>query len=93
MTATIPALPASISHMMIRRLTGWRTTLSDSVVVNPAPLKAERAWKRAASRDMPVAVSATVAARVTTSERVSTIMSVRMAATRTRYPNLLTAGR
>ena len=67
--------------MMMRRLTGWRTTLSDSVVVKPAPLKAERAWKRAASRDMPVAVNAIVAARVTTSEIISTIRRVRMAVT------------
>ena len=29
-------------------------TTSDSVVVNPAPEKALRAWKRARSRDMPV---------------------------------------
>ena len=81
MAATMPALPASISHMMMRRRTGCLTTDSDSVVVKPAPLKADRAWNRAASLERPVAVRATVATRVTTRESTSTMSSVKMAVT------------
>src|SRR5260370_11399066 len=45
---------------------------SASPVVNPAPVKAERAWNWAASRERPVRVRATVATRSTISERVTT---------------------
>ncbi len=38
----------------MRRRTGWSTTLSASLVVKPAPVNAERAWKRATSRPIPV---------------------------------------
>jgi hypothetical protein len=40
--------------------------------VNPTPLKAERAWKRAASCDRPVATRATVAMRVITTAIATT---------------------
>ena len=49
---------------------GWLTTFSDSLVVKPTPVKAERAWNFADSRDRPVWVSATVAIRVTNMETV-----------------------
>jgi hypothetical protein len=38
---------------MIRRRSGWFTTVSYSDVVKPAPVKAERAWKRATSSGNP----------------------------------------
>ena len=53
-----------------------------SVVVNPAPVKADRAWKRARSRDSPVRVRATVAMRTTSSETTSTTISEATAITR-----------
>ncbi len=40
-TPVKPALPSSISILMILLLTGWFTTYSDSLVVNPAPEKAD----------------------------------------------------
>ncbi len=67
---TTPAAPISISCITMRRRTGWFTTDSDSFVVKPAPLNAERAWNRAMSRDSPVAVSITVATRVMPIEMV-----------------------
>ncbi len=77
----MPAAPSSISWSTIRRRTGWLTTDSDSLVVKPAPLKADRAWNRAMSRDSPVAVSITVATRVITMETVMTASSETMAIT------------
>ena len=47
---TIPTFPTSISHITMRRRTGWPTTASASLVVKPTPVNAERAWKRADSR-------------------------------------------
>jgi hypothetical protein len=86
--ATTPALPSSISVMTMRRRTGCLTTSSDSLVVKPAPVKAERAWKRAASLDRPVSVSATVATRVTSSESSNTTSSVARAVIRL-YPKVI----
>jgi hypothetical protein len=43
MTAGRLMLPVSISNMMMRRRTGWLTTVSDSRVVKPTPDSAERA--------------------------------------------------
>ncbi len=43
MAATIPALPKSIRNCRMRRRTGWLTTFSDSPVVKPTPVKADRA--------------------------------------------------
>jgi hypothetical protein len=77
---TRPALPSSIRPPTIRRRTGWVTTSSASDVVNPTPVSAERAWKRADSRDIPVSDSATVATRTTSSDS-STITSTEMRAT------------
>ncbi len=57
----IPALPSSMRAITTRRRTGCDTTLSASAVVKPAPVNAERAWNRAASRDMPVDTRAAVA--------------------------------
>src|SRR3954454_12846904 len=63
-TVTIPALPRSTSQMTIRRRTGWLTTDSASLVVNPTPKNADRAWNRATSRERPVCTSAEVPTRV-----------------------------
>jgi hypothetical protein len=79
-------LPASISISTIRRRTGWFTTDSASRVVNPVPVKADRAWKRAVSRESPVAISATVATRVTINEMRTTTSSEAIASTSTLYP-------
>ena len=40
---TNPAFPTVISNSTMRRRTGWLTTFSASRVVNPTPMKAERA--------------------------------------------------
>jgi hypothetical protein len=40
--------------MRIRRRTGWETRLSDSLVVKPTPVNAERAWKRGLARELRV---------------------------------------
>ena len=74
-----PAFPSSISSMMMRRRTGCCTTRSDSVVVNPAPVKADRAWNRASCRESPVSVRATVAIRTTNKERMTTTSRVEIA--------------
>ncbi len=68
MTLTSPALPSSMSTEMIWRRTGWVTTVSDSLVVKPTVLKAERAWNFAISRESPVNVSITAAMRLIISE-------------------------
>ena len=52
---------------------------SDSAVVNPAVVKADRAWKRATSGDIPVAISAPVASLVTISDSRATTRNVAMA--------------
>lgn len=70
-TVAIPMLPSSISDMTIRRRTGWLTTDSASLVVKPAPVKAERTWKRTASRDNPVAIKAMAAMRVIISDKAT----------------------
>ena len=49
---------------------------SDSEVVKPAPVKAERAWKRATSSGIPVSRRATAPVRTAMTESVSTINSV-----------------
>ena len=56
---TRPAPPSRTSSITIRRRTGWLTTASASLVVNPAPENGERAWNRADPRDTRVNVSAT----------------------------------
>ncbi len=76
---TTPAAPSSISCRTMRRRTGWLTTDSDSLVVKPAPLNADRAWNRAMSRESPVAVSITVATRVMMIESVMIARSETMA--------------
>jgi len=43
MTATVPAFPMIIRREIIRRLIGWLSTSSASLVVNPVPVRAERA--------------------------------------------------
>jgi hypothetical protein len=73
--ATMPAFPSSIKAMMVLRRTGWSTTDSDSRVVKPDPVKADRAWKRAEARDMPVATRMTVATLVMTKETATTSSS------------------
>jgi len=45
-TKTAPAPLTSMSVMAIRRRAGWPTTASASEVVNPVPVKAERASNR-----------------------------------------------
>ena len=57
------------------------TICSDSEVVKPAPLSAERAWNRAVSRERPVRVSATVATRVISTETATTSTTVRAQST------------
>ena len=79
--ATMPTLPMSMSIMTTRRRSGWPTTCSDSEVVNPAPVRAERAWKRAVVRDMPVATRMSVATRVTTSDSATSTSSEPIAIT------------
>ena len=37
----------AITNHPVRRRTGWFVIASDSLVVNPAPENADRAWKRA----------------------------------------------
>jgi uncharacterized membrane protein len=85
-TVTIPALPTSIRNITIRRRTGWFTTASDSLVVKPAPDSAERAWKRADSRDRPVSARATVATRVISSERITATNTLVSASTSSPFP-------
>ncbi len=75
MLVATPRPPMSMRIMMIRRRTGCSTTASDSLVVKPAPVRAERAWKRAAGRAMPVRVRAIVAMRVMSSDRMATTTS------------------
>src|SRR4051812_5768664 len=80
-TVTIPALPSTTSHRTILRRTGWLTTDSASLVVNPTPKNAERAWNRATSRDSPVCSSAAVPTRVMISETVTVTRTAMKAAT------------
>ena len=82
-----PTLPRSISAMMMRRRAGWATTASDSVVVNPTPVSADRAWKRADGWDIPVAVSAMVAIRVRSSDSMATTRSRMTPYTKLFYPS------
>src|SRR4051794_37682082 len=70
----------------IRRRMGWLVTDSASVVVKPTPLNAERAWKRADSRDMPVRASMIPATRVTSRDKATTANTRISAATPSRYP-------
>lgn len=77
----MPTLPMSISIMTTRRRSGWPTICSDSLVVKPAPVRAERAWKRATVRDIPVATRINVATRVTTRESATRMSSEPMAIT------------
>ena len=72
-TVTMPALPNSIRNITTRRRTGCVSMFSASEVVKPTPESAERAWKRAVSRESPVTISATVAKRVTISETTTTM--------------------
>ncbi len=83
---TMPALPASMSIMMIRRRTGWLISCSDSLVVYPVPVKAERAWKRARFNPTPVSTNATVATRTTSRLKKMTTSTVRIAAMRPQHP-------
>ena len=78
-TVAIPALPASIRSMMIRRRTGWTSNASDSEVVNPTPLYADLAWNLALSGDMPVNVRAVAATFVIASDSATTNKSRTMA--------------
>ena len=75
----MPALPSSMSVLMIRRLTGWPTSCSLSPVVYPQPVKALLAWNRASGRLSPVRISITVATRTVSSDSVRTTSSVAMA--------------
>src|SRR5436190_7776767 len=70
----------------IRRRMGWLVTDSASVVVKPTPVNAERAWKRADSRDMPVRASMIPATRVTSRDKATTANTRISAATPSRYP-------
>ena len=78
-TVAMPKLLTSINVMMMRRRTGWWAMLSDSPVVKPTPVRAERAWKRADSRDRPVKAKAAVAMRVMSMEMASTISNEKTA--------------
>src|SRR5579875_3589777 len=84
--ATMPALPSSIRVMITRRRKGWSTTFSDSEVVKPEPVKADRAWKRAAWEESPVATRMTVATLVIRRESATTTSSEPMAYTRPTLP-------
>ena len=64
---------------MIRRRTGWFTTISLSLVVNPTPKNAEYAWKFAVSHDRPVIMSADAPTRTMMSE-IAAIMNTEMMA-------------
>src|SRR5436190_7981319 len=95
--ATSPALPSSMSHITTLRRIGCSTTDSDSRVVNPELVNAERAWKRAACSDMPVASRMAVAtrtmigprARMTSSEpSATTVFAFPVRAGRTHEPLL-----
>ena len=55
----------------MRRRAGCSRTCSDSFVVKPVPVHAERAWKRAASVDMPVSTSDTAVTLTMSSESAS----------------------
>ena len=72
----VPTVPANIVVEMMRRRSGWFTTLSDSAVVNPAPLIADRAWNDAASGGRPVAMRAPVASWVKTNVIIPTTRNV-----------------
>jgi hypothetical protein len=48
-------------------------------VVNPTPEKAERAWKRADSRESPVNISAIAAILVTSRESIATVKREKIA--------------
>ena len=71
-----PRLPTNIAVEISLRRAGWLTTFSASEVVNPAPVKAERAWKAATSGGVPVATSAPVTSRVNSREMVATVRNV-----------------
>jgi len=75
----VPRLPTNIVVPIIFRRAGWFTTFSASVVVNPAPLKAERAWKDATSGGRPVAISAPAAMRVNAIDSTATTKNVAIA--------------
>lgn len=64
--------------MMILRRTGWRTRSSASVVVNPHPVKADRAWNRAISIDSPASTNAVGTMRIITGASTSTTRSETM---------------
>lgn len=64
----MPRLPTNIVTEITRRLTGWLTTFSDSVVVKPDPVNADRGWNPAASGGMPVAMRKPAAIRVNSSD-------------------------
>ena len=68
---------------------GWAA--SDSEVVHPAPVNAERAWKRADSRDSPVCISAIDAMRVISSEMKITTNSVNSGSMARLHPKRMTA--
>ena len=81
MIVTRPAFPSSMRVRMMRRRIGWLTTDSDSLVVKPTPVIADRAWNLATSYGTPVAINATVAIRVTSSANITTTKSVAIAIT------------
>lgn len=70
----------------IRRLTGCPTTPSGVFVVNPTPLMAARAWKRASAWDIPVRVRAIVAKRLISIETGTTATTETTAAMDEGYP-------
>src|SRR5690606_4290506 len=72
MTVTIPALPIIIKLKIIRLLTGWFIMFSDSDVVNPTPVYAERDWDFALSVERPVWTNAIVAIFVIKAEMETT---------------------
>ena len=78
-TETSPKFPTIISWLTMRLRTGWLTMASDSEVVKPAPVNAERAWKRATCSGKPVRRRATAPVRLTRMEIVRTVKRVNAA--------------